>query len=86
MPALLNYQPGDLVDVRSAVPTWRPGTVTEVDANRIIVELDAPYPTGNEWSGTTMRYGGDEPVSKVTVWKASEAVQDPGASHIRMRP
>lgn len=86
MPALLNYQPGDLVDVRSSVPTWYPGTVSVVDAKKIVVTLDAPYPTGDQWSGTTRPYGGSDPVASVTVWKASEALQDPAACHIRMRP
>lgn len=83
MPALLNYQPGDLVDVRSAAPTWYPGVVSFVDDSKIVVALDAPLPTGNEWSGTTLRYGGDDPVVNVTVWKASEALQDPASAHIR---
>jgi hypothetical protein len=86
MPVALNYVPGDLVDVRSAAPTWYPGVVSLVDNSRIIVDLDLPHPTGDEWSGTTLRYGGNEPVEKVTIWKASEALQDPAAAHIRIRP
>lgn len=85
MPALLNYVPGDLVDVRSAAPTWYPGVVSLVDDSKIVVALDLPRPTGDEWSGTTLRYGGNEPVENVTVWKASEALQDAAAAHIRMQ-
>jgi len=83
-----NYVPGDLVDVRSSVVAWYPGVVSLVDATKIVVALDAPLPTGDEWSGVTMRYGGSAPVDAVTVWKASEAVAthpDSACSHIRMR-
>lgn len=86
MPAVLDYQPGDLVDVRSASPTWYPGVVSLVDDSKIVVDLDPPYPTGNQWSGRSLPYGGSDLVRKVTVWKASEAIQDPGAQHIRMQP
>ncbi len=78
-----DYQPGDLVNVRSASPTWWPGVVQTVDAARIIVALDTPYPTGDEWSGQTLPYGGSMPVTATTVWKASEAVA-PG-EHIQPR-
>ena len=86
MPVVLNYAPGDLVDVRSAAPTWHSGVVSLVDDSRIVVDLDAPLPTGDEWSGKELPYGGSEPVSKITVWKASEALQGPAAAHIRMSP
>lgn len=86
MPPLNDYQPGDLVDVRSAAPTWWPGVVSFVDDSKIVVALDAPVPNGNQWAGQTLRYGGTEPVESVTVWKASEAIQAPGTQHIRMRP
>lgn len=83
--ALEQYEPGDRVDVRSAVPTWWPGVVSMVDDAKIAVDLDAPYPTGNQWSGTTLRYGGNEPVLKVTIWKSSESVLPPEDAHIRTR-
>jgi hypothetical protein len=83
------YNPGDLVDVRSGVPTWRPGVVSLVDDEKIVVDLDSPYPTADQWSGVTRRYGGSEPVAVATIWKASEAVSDGTGSaccHIRLRP
>lgn len=86
---LNNYQPGDPVDVRSSVPTWYPGVVSLVDDARIVVDLDAPHPTSDQWSGVTRRYGGTDPVLQATIWKASEAVsQGPGCAncHIRPRP
>lgn len=86
--SLSDYQPGDLVDVRSSIPTWYPGVVSFVDETKIVVDLDAPHPTADEWSGVTRSYGGSEPVIQATIWKASEAVsQSPGCAncHIRMQ-
>lgn len=81
----VTYNPGDLVDVRSSLAPWRPGVVATVDTKKIVVSLDPPYPTADEWSGEARRYGGSEPVESVTVWMASEAIAEGAAQHIRPR-
>jgi hypothetical protein len=77
----LQYAPGDAVLVRSAAPTWWPGVVATVDPVKIVVNLDAPVPNGNQWAGKTLPYGGTSPVNKVTIWVAAETAE-PG-SHIQ---
>jgi len=81
-----DYNPGDLVSVRSASPTWWPGVVETVDDVKIVVALDVPLPTGNEWSGMTLRYGGNMPVEKATIWRSSEAVSTPGCQTCHIKP
>ncbi len=82
------YNPGDPVSVRSGAPTWWPGVVAAVDDVKIVVDLEAPLPTGDQWSGQTLRYGGSEPVSQTIIWIASEVVsQGQGRGcHIKPRP
>jgi hypothetical protein len=63
--------PGSPVYVRSAAPTWWPGTVQAETATTYIVNLSTPLPTANQWSGVDRRYGGDQPVSQVTVQKSA---------------
>lgn len=76
------YQPGDPVNVRSGTQQRRPGVVALADADKIIVDLDAPWPTADQWSGVTRRYGGSDPVKQVTIWVASEVVN---GGHIEPR-
>ena len=78
------YNPGDLVYVRSASPTWWPGVVATVDSMNIVVNLDAPLPTGSQWAGQTLPYGGNNPVNQTTIWIAAEVVAP--QSHIKPRP
>jgi len=77
------YNPGDPVSVRSASPTWWPGVVQSADSTKIVIALNTPYPTGDQWSGMTLPYGGSMPVEATTVWMSSEVVT-PG-QHIQPR-
>jgi hypothetical protein len=86
MPTIQQYSPGDPVYVRSASPTWWPGVVASVNPAQIAVNLNAPLPTGDQWSGQTLPYGGDTPVDKTIVWTASEVVLPEGQGHIKPRP
>jgi hypothetical protein len=89
MPALMHqYNPGDPVYVRSAAPTWWPGVVASVDDSKIVVTLNAPLPTGSQWAGQNLPYGGNTPVDKTIVWIASEVVSQGHGSgcHIKPRP
>lgn len=65
-----SFPPGTLVSVRAgeALP-WRDGVSQGLDSTgqRYVVDLDAPYPTADEWSGTARRYGGSDPVERVLV-------------------
>lgn len=87
MPVVIdeNYQPGDLVDVRSARPRWWPGVVRWVSDSQICVELEAPQPTANEWTGSVLRYGGGSPIGTTLVSRASEVFQNEDLKHIRRR-
>jgi len=54
---------GTEVDVRSRADLgWHPGVVVESDSRCWRVQLDAPNPTADEWSGVSRRYGASEPV------------------------
>jgi hypothetical protein len=79
------YDPGDRVGVRSSAGLdWHDGVVVSHDHGLTQccyhVKLDTPV-SGNAWSGTTRKLGGDELVSMVCVFRHTENLT-PG-EHIR---
>ena len=65
------FPAGSLVCVRAteALP-WRDGVSQGLTPDGLCysVDLDAPLPTADEWSGVSRRYGGGEPVLNVSVY------------------
>jgi len=65
-----SFPAGALVSVRATdALAWRDGVSQGLTPNGqcYVVDLGAPLPTGDEWSGVTRRYGGGDLVSQVCI-------------------
>lgn len=83
---MADYNPGDPVDVRATVEGgWFPGVVASVDPRFWRVTLDDPKPTQDQWAGTAARYGGNQPVNTVNVYRKQGSELAGNNQHIRHR-
>jgi hypothetical protein len=70
---MANFVLNQRVKVRSGPEnTWYPGVVTGTVPTEWAVSLDEPHPNADEWEGQARKYGGDIPVTVVTVRKQVE--------------